>query len=390
MSAAAMRRGRSVSTPREGRHRRRVDARSRASEDDPDGEDDISDARGSDDGVRAVKAWLRENFFFAGVGAAACASASPEFRDVVESFGGAAGGSWGSGGLEKYAIAALFFIAGVGLPVRALKEAASDVSLNAFTQAFIFVFPTIVIAAAAPVLIESGWLSENVVDGLFVLACLPTTVGSGVAFTRSANGNVEAALLNSMAANLAGIFLTPALIHFYLGADSSVDPIASSSKLLVQAFLPVALGMSLRLIPGVASAAEGGLKEPSKLLGDAILLAIIAKTFVTAEQSEAGMLDFNSSAHLVSVLLVFMLLHKGSIFLAASRVGAFSREDVVCALYMGSHKTLAFGLPLISTTFEGDPNLASYVLPLVIYHPLQIFASSLLARPLARYEKRRE
>ena len=94
--------------------------------------------------------------------------------------------------------------------------------------------------------------------------------------------------------------------------------------------------------------------------------------------------------HLVSVLLVFMLLHKGSIFLAASRVGAFSREDVVCALYMGSHKTLAFGLPLISTTFEGDPNLASYVLPLVIYHPLQIFASSLLARPLARYEKRRE
>ena len=308
-------------------------------------------------------------------------------RGVVRWCGGRVGGS---GGLEKYAIAALFFIAGVGLPVRALKEAASDVSLNAFTQAFIFVFPTIVIAAAAPVLIESGWLSENVVDGLFVLACLPTTVGSGVAFTRSANGNVEAALLNSMAANLAGIFLTPALIHFYLGADSSVDPIASSSKLLVQAFLPVALGMSLRLIPGVASAAEGGLKEPSKLLGDAILLAIIAKTFVTAEQSEAGMLDFNSSAHLVSVLLVFMLLHKGSIFLAASRVGAFSREDVVCALYMGSHKTLAFGLPLISTTFEGDPNLASYVLPLVIYHPLQIFASSLLARPLARYEKRRE
>jgi len=386
--AAATARGRSVSTPREGRRRRRVDARSKASEDGEDGEDDVSDAREEDDGARAVKAWLRENFLFAGAGAALLASASPEFRDVVASFGGAAGGS--SGGLEKYAIAALFFIAGVGLPVRALKEAASDVSLNAFTQAFIFVFPTILVAAAAPILIESEWLSDNVVNGLFVLACLPTTVGSGVAFTRSANGNVEAALLNSMAANLAGIFLTPALIHLYLGADSSVDPIASSSKLLVQAFLPVALGMSLRLIPSVASAAEGGLKEPSKLLSDAILLAIIAKTFVTAEQSEAGMLDFNSSAHLVSVLLVFMLLHKGAIFLAASRVGAFEREDVVCALYMGSHKTLAFGLPLISTTFEGDPNLASYLLPLVIYHPLQIFASSLLARPLARYEKRRE
>lgn len=38
----------------------------------------------------------------------------------------------GAGGLEKYAIAALFFIAGVGLPVGILKDAAGDVPLNAF------------------------------------------------------------------------------------------------------------------------------------------------------------------------------------------------------------------------------------------------------------------
>ena len=50
--------------------------------------------------------------------------------------GGASDGvlASGAGGLEKYAIAALFFIAGVGLPVGILKDAAGDVPLNAFTQ----------------------------------------------------------------------------------------------------------------------------------------------------------------------------------------------------------------------------------------------------------------
>lgn len=68
-----------------------------------------------------------------GVGAAACASASLEFRDVVELFGGVVGGLWGLGGLEKYVIVVLFFIVGVGLLVRVLKEVVSDVSFNAFT-----------------------------------------------------------------------------------------------------------------------------------------------------------------------------------------------------------------------------------------------------------------
>ena len=70
-----------------------------------------------------------------------------------------------------------------------------------------------------------------------------------------------------------------------------------------------------------------------------------------------------------------------STFPFADRVNA-TPEPTVVGKHANTNKP--------STTFEGDPNLASYVLPLVIYHPLQIFASSLLARPLARYEKRRE
>jgi len=291
----------------------------------------------------------------------------------------------GAGGLEKYAIAALFFIAGVGLPVGILKDAAGDVPLNAFILSFIFVFPVALAAAAVPELVSSGWLDAQTGNGLFILAALPTTVGSGVAFTRSADGNFSAALLNSLASNLVGIFLTPALIHAYLGADSSVNAIDSTSKLLLEAFVPVVLGMSTRLIPGVAERADGSLKEPTKRLSDVILAGVVAKAFLTAEQSEAGSLDLTFAFHLICVLLAFMAIHKGTIWLAASSVRTFARRDRVAALYMGSHKTLAFGLPLIATTFEGDPNLPAYLLPLVLYHPMQILVSSVLVPALRRY-----
>lgn len=302
----------------------------------------------------------------------------------------AAAAALASGGLETWdpqtwAIAGLFLIAGVGLPIETVREAASNWRLNAFTQAFVFGFPPVVVASAASTLVQSGWLDETVVSGVFIMACLPTTVGSGVAFTRSADGNVSAALLNSVAANLAGIFLTPALVHAYLGADSAVDPVASSSKLVAQAVLPTLVGMSMRLLPGVAAAADGALKEPSKLLSDAILLAIVVKTFVTAEQSEAGALDWTTGAHLLGFLALFMLAHKSAIWLAASSVEGFSRRDRVAALYMGSHKTLAFGVPLITTTFENDPNLTSYLLPLVAYHPALVAVSAALVAPLRAY-----
>lgn len=91
----------------------------------------------------------------------------------------------------------------------------------------------IVIVVVVLVLIELGWLSENVVDGLFVLVCLFMIVGFGVVFMWLVNGNVEVVLLNFMAANFAGIFLIFVLIYFYFGVDSLVDLIVLSLKLFV-------------------------------------------------------------------------------------------------------------------------------------------------------------
>jgi sodium/bile acid cotransporter 7 len=56
----------------------------------------------------------------------------------------------------------------------------------------------------------------------------------------------------------------------------------------------------------------------------------------------------------------------------------FTRGEAVAAAFCASQKTLAFGLPLINTIFEGNPNLAAYCAPLMFVHPLQMTFGSLL------------
>lgn len=55
------------------------------------------------------------------------------------------------------------------------------------------------------------------------------------------------------------------------------------------------------------------------------------------------------------------------------------------AHHLATQKTLAFGLPLIQTVFEGSSNLAAYCAPIMFIHPLQLIVGSLLIPELEQY-----
>ena len=78
---------------------------------------------------------------------------------------------------------------------------------------------------------------------------------------------------------------------------------------------------------------------------------------------------------LFMVLSVILIGYKASI-LAAARAFGLANRDAVSAVYMGSQKTLAFGLPLIKALFDGSPELVWFCLPALMYHPMQIALGS--------------
>ena len=69
-----------------------------------------------------------------------------------------------------------------------------------------------------------------------------------------------------------------------------------------------------------------------------------------------------------------------------SRVLRFNVEDEIVLQFCGSKKSLASGLPMASVLFAG-PQLGLIVLPLMLFHQLQLVVCAVLAR---RYAARPE
>jgi sodium/bile acid cotransporter 7 len=66
-----------------------------------------------------------------------------------------------------------------------------------------------------------------------------------------------------------------------------------------------------------------------------------------------------------------------------SRVLGFSREDEIAIVFCGSKKTLASGVPMAQILFAGQA-VGLLVLPLMIFHQLQLMVCASIARRYAR------
>lgn len=63
----------------------------------------------------------------------------------------------------------------------------------------------------------------------------------------------------------------------------------------------------------------------------------------------------------------------------------FPFADRIAAVFCGSKKTLASGVPMAQLIFGSGPSLSLILLPIMIYHPLQLVICSVLA---GRWAKR--
>jgi hypothetical protein len=116
----------------------------------------------------------------------------------------------------------VFLISGLTLKSKVLVESAKNWKLHAAIQANIF-GTTVGLFYGLSRLLSMTSLSQALIDGLVILGCLPTTINMCVVLTTSADGTTPSALFDSTLANILGIFITPAYVFEFLGAESSVS-----------------------------------------------------------------------------------------------------------------------------------------------------------------------
>ncbi|MFD3745385.1 bile acid:sodium symporter family protein [Nocardia sp. NPDC058633] len=283
------------------------------------------------------------------------------------------------GWVTKAAIALLFFLYGTRLsPAQAWAGLRHwRLHLTVLSMTFV-IFPALGLGLW---LLGRGILPADLLVGVLFLCLVPSTVQSSIAFTAMARGNVAAAMVSASMSNLLGVVLTPLLVVVLMSTsgDARVDPTAILT-IVTQLLVPFLAGQLAR--PAIGPWLARHPKPVMSVDRISILLVVYAAFSVGTVE---GVWQAVPAARLAQIVLVCAVLLGVVLGISAGlgRALGFAYEDRVVMLFAGSKKSLASGLPMAAVLF-GGAQIALIVLPLMIFHQIQLIVCAVLARRLAR------
>lgn len=280
--------------------------------------------------------------------------------------------------LTNIAIALLFFLYGARLSPQEALSGLKNWKLHLTILVFTFVLYPIVGVALKPLESLTG---TSLYLGILYLTLVPSTVQSSVAFTSIAKGNIAGAIVSASASNLLGVLCTPLLAMLLMGASGGIHVDSSVFiEIAILLLLPFAVGQLTR--HWVKDFAKNkGTKVVDRGSIAMVVYAAFSKGMVDGIWSEISWLQLLFLVVFSAVLVAFMLWITRKL---SSWLG-FSRADTIAIEFCGSKKSLATGLPMASVIFaSGEVSLGLLILPLMIYHQVQLMICSALAARYAR------
>ncbi|WP_420962128.1 bile acid:sodium symporter family protein [Brucella sp. IR073] len=277
----------------------------------------------------------------------------------------------------KIAVGLLFFLHGARLSRAAVVAGLVHWRLHLVVLSASFIlFPILGLMA--------GWLVPGLkasafYTGILFLCVLPSTVQSSIAFTAIAGGNVSAAVVSASASNLLGMFLTPLLVGLLFTVQGHGMSFHALEEILMQLLAPFVLGQLLQPFIG------DFMRRHNKALGLVDKGSILMVVYLAFSEAVVAGLWHSVSWHdlammvgvdMVLLALVLVMTAYGSKWLG------FGLEDRITIMFCGSKKSLASGAPMANVLFAGQ-NVGGIVLPLMLFHQIQLMVCAMLARRYA-------
>ncbi len=274
--------------------------------------------------------------------------------------------------IAGYGISFIFFFYGTRLSKKQFTEGISNWKMHLLIQ-----FTTFVLFPVAIIALKPFFTHENIWLAVLFAAALPSTVSTSVVMVSIAKGNIPGAIFNATISSFIGILITPLWMSLFI--KTSVADINMSHiyiKLTYQILLPIFVGMLLNPLLGKIVSKYN---KQLKILDQSIVLMVIytsfCKSFLTNVFSQFNVYTF-----------IFLLIGMLALFLAMffltrfiSQKLGFSYKDEITATFCGSKKSLMHGAAISKVLFATSPILGIILLPIMMYHPLQILFVSIYA-----------
>ncbi len=280
----------------------------------------------------------------------------------------------------KIAIGLVFFLHGAKLSREAVIKGVTHWRLHLLVLAATFVlFPILCLGLAK---LPAWIMPVALAPGLIFLGCLPSTIQSSIGFTAIARGNVAATVASATASNLLGIAVTPLLGAMLMQTQGGGISFHSVQSIVVQLLIPFVAGQLLR--PAIGA----WIGRHAKLVGyvdrGSILLVVysaFSEAVLGGIWQQVGKVDLLRLVILCALLLAIVL----TITLASARLFGFNKADEITIVFCGSKKSLASGVPMAGVLFPGA-TLGLILLPIMIFHQIQLMACAVIAQHYANRE----
>jgi sodium/bile acid cotransporter 7 len=281
--------------------------------------------------------------------------------------------------IAQYGVSVIFFFYGLKLSPAKLKAGLYNWRLHVLIQSSTFIFFPILILLVHYVF--GNETNDLLWLGVFYVAALPSTVSSSVVMVSIAGGNMSAAIFNASISSILGVFVTPIWMSLFIGEmDAEMDTTQVIIKLCFQVLVPVIIGLSLHKWLG--HLAER-FKAPLRLFDQTIILLIVFTSFCESvsgkmfEQVPVKQILFLGAAMLLLFFSMFAIMYVFSLLLK------LNKEDRIAVLFCGSKKSLVQGAVMGKALFPDPVMLGVVLLPLMLYHALQLVTSSIIAESMA-------
>jgi sodium/bile acid cotransporter 7 len=177
------------------------------------------------------------------------------------------------------------------------------------------------------------------------------------------------------------MFLTPLLAGMlFAGGGHGGFSLDVLWQILLQLLAPFIAGQVLQ--PWIG----GWIRARKKLLAPVDRGSILMVVYLAfSEAMNEGMWHKFSIADIATVIVADILL-LGFVLVLTSvggRLLGFDRADRITIIFCGSKKSLASGVPMANVIFAGQ-GIGAIVLPLMLFHQIQLMACAYLAQRYAR------
>lgn len=261
-----------------------------------------------------------------------------------------------------------------------MKAGLKNWRLHVAVQSGTFILFPVIVVLSKPFFVDSDtgllWMA------MLFLAALPSTVSSSVVMVSIAKGNIPSAIFNASISGLIGIFVTPFWVGmFTASAGESVSFSETVAQLMLRILLPVAIGLFLHRFWGAWARKQ---KRNLALFDKAVILAIVFHSFGTSFSNQlfSGFGVESILFLLIAVIVLFVLTY--SVLLASAKLLGFSKEDTVTLVFCGSKKSLVHGTVFSKVLFAQTVSAGIFLVPIMIYHALQLIIISFIANRYAR------